>query len=79
MADPPANGGTDVGPDRESTTGTPRWVKVFGVLATVVVLLFVILILTGRGGGHGPGRHTSGGADGHTPPSSVTEQGLQQA
>ena len=31
-------------PDDE--TGTPRWVKVFGVIALVVVLLFVILLLT---------------------------------
>jgi hypothetical protein len=46
MADPPA--------DRGSTTRTPLWVKVFGVIALALVVLFVILILTG---GHGPGRH----------------------
>ena len=34
--------------------GTPRWVKVFGIIALALVLLFVILMLTG----HGPGRHT---------------------
>ena len=39
MADPP--------PD----TGTPRWVEVFGIIALVVVLLFVILMF---GGGHEP-------------------------
>ena len=55
-------------PDDE--TGTPRWVKVFGVIALAVVLLFVILLLTrGPGGGHGPGRHMA---------PSVTEQGAQQ-
>jgi preprotein translocase subunit SecG len=32
-------------------------VKVFGIIAVVVVVLFVVLLLTGRG--HGPGRHTS--------------------
>lgn len=32
---------------------TPRWVKVFGIIGVVVILLFVILIF----GGHGPGRH----------------------
>ncbi len=32
---------------------TPRWVKVFGIVVIVLVLLFVILHLTGRGfGGH---------------------------
>jgi hypothetical protein len=44
--------------------GTPRWVKVFGIIALVLVLGFVILILTGRGGGHGPGRHTLGSVAG---------------
>jgi hypothetical protein len=58
--------------------GTPRWVKVFGITALVVVLLFVILMFTRGPGGHGPGRHTwSGGPGGHTP-SSVTEHGVQQ-
>jgi hypothetical protein len=43
--------------------GTPRWVKVLGIIALVVVLLFVISLLTGVR--HGPGLHT--------PPSSVRE------
>jgi hypothetical protein len=47
MADLPpsrdSNGGT--GDD----TGTPRWVYVFGIIAIVLVLLFVILHLTGGG------------------------------
>jgi hypothetical protein len=43
------------------TAGTPRWVKVFGVIALVLVVLFVILMLTGRGGGHGPSRHVPAG------------------
>jgi hypothetical protein len=61
MADPP--------PD----TGTPRWVKVFGVIVAILILLFVIVLLFG-GGEHGPGRHTpSGGAGGQAPLSSVTE------
>jgi hypothetical protein len=78
MADPPPypNTGDDtgVGPDRESTTGTPRWVKVFGIIALVVILLFVILLLTRGPGGHGPSRHMgSGGLDGHTAPVIVME------
>jgi hypothetical protein len=33
--------------------GTPRWVKMFGIVAVILVLLFVILHLAGRGlGGH---------------------------
>ncbi len=47
-------------PDRESTTSTPRWVYVSGIIVIVVVVLFVILRLIGAGFGH-------------TPPSSVTE------
>jgi ABC-type transporter Mla subunit MlaD len=43
-------------PDGEVTTGTPRWVKVFGIIAIVVALLFVIMLAAG-GGRHGPSRH----------------------
>ena len=50
-------------PDRGSITGTPRWVKVFGIIFVVVVVVFVVLLLTA---GHGPSRHT-GGDDGQTP------------
>lgn len=39
--------------------GAPRWVKVFGIIAAIVVLLFLILLLAR--GPHGPGRHTGGG------------------
>jgi hypothetical protein len=46
---------TRVGLECGSITSTPRWVKVFGITALVLVLLFVILHLTGRGfGGHTP-------------------------
>ena len=63
MADPPPNPGsngttcddTGVEPGSGSTTGTPRWVWVFGIIVIVLVLLFAILHLTGRGlGGHTP-------------------------
>jgi hypothetical protein len=33
---------THVGPAAE-TTSTPRWVKVFGIIALVLLLLFIIL------------------------------------
>ena len=47
--------GNDIGvsSDLDSNAGTPHWVKVFGLVALVLVLLFVILMLTG----HSPGRH----------------------
>lgn len=50
----------------DSPPPTPLWVKVFGAVAIVVVLLFVVLLLAGRG--HGPGRHSlPAGPNGHTP------------
>ncbi len=68
---------TGGGPNREATTGTPRWVKVFGIIALVVVLLVVVVALTGSGG-HGPSRHEpSGGLGGYTLTASVAERGAQ--
>jgi hypothetical protein len=70
MADPPRDS------DPNGYTGTPRWVKVFGIVVVVLVLLFVVLKLTGIGGEHGPARHmSSGDTGGHTLPSSVTKPG----
>lgn len=40
---------------------TPRWVKVFGIVALIVLLLFLALLLTRGAGGHGPQRHFSSG------------------
>ena len=89
MADLPAHahagGDTGVGPDPGSPTGTPRWVKVFGTFAIVLILLVGVVLLAGGGpGGHGPGRHTgfgdpggktrpSSAPEGHRPPSSARE------
>jgi hypothetical protein len=65
-----------------SDAGTPRWVKVFGIILAIVVLLFVVMMLTG-GGKHGPGRHAPSGdagtalarvAEGHTPPTGLHMQ-----
>ncbi len=68
MTDPPHY--PDSKSDRADDPGTPRWVKVFGIIALAVVLLFATMMLAGGGpGGHGPGRHMpSGGA----PPANVT-------
>jgi len=41
------------------TAGTPRWVKVFGLVALVLVVPIVVMLIAGRGG-HGPGRHATG-------------------
>jgi hypothetical protein len=52
--------------------GTPRWVKVFGIILIVVVLLVVARIFIG--GEHGPGMPgMHGDAGGQVPPSSVME------
>ena len=51
---------TSAEPSPSSTAaypGTPRWVKVLGVVALVVVLLFLGVHLAG--GGMGPGAHLS--------------------
>ena len=58
----------------------PRWVKVIGIIAGVVLLLAIVALAFG-GGQHGPGRHFSSGdsthGPGHTPPSgnSTTHHG----
>lgn len=55
MADPPPY------------AGTPRWAKVFGIIAIGLVLLIAVMVFTGVGGPHGPGRHIPSGDSG-TPP-----------
>ncbi|QDG87101.1 hypothetical protein [Pseudarthrobacter sp. NIBRBAC000502770] len=43
------------GVGRGPVTGPPRWVKVFGIIAIALVLLFVIIHLAGGGmGSHTP-------------------------
>jgi hypothetical protein len=37
----------------------PLWVKVFGALAVIVALLFIVLLLSHGPGGHGPARHAA--------------------
>ncbi len=80
MAVPPTSPdtGEDTGgePDRGSTAGTPRWAKVFGIVALIVLVLFVVLLLVG--GRHGPGRHTGGGPGGPTSPAAIAEHEEQQ-
>ena len=68
MAEQSSNPGAgDTDGQRGPRPGTPHWVKVFGLVAAAVILLFVILLLTGNG--HGPGRHLGpGGGKSHQPP-----------
>lgn len=70
---------TDTREKGMSKGGTPRWVKAFGIIALVLIFLVVVLLLTGRGGGHGPGRHTSevDMSGGHTGPQPRVTQELQ--
>jgi hypothetical protein len=87
MADLPRNPDSDsdtgddtrARPDRRSSTGTPRWVTVVGII--VVVLLVVVMMVAG--GAHGLGRHTPSGdagtplasvPEGHTPPTDAHTQ-----
>lgn len=51
----------------DDAPGTPRWVKLFGIIALVLVLLFVILHLTG-GGFRGHDLHSVGMEHGVTQP-----------
>ena len=52
----PDDTGADQAPG--STTGVPRWVKVFVLVAVATALLGVVVMLL-AGGEHGPGRHQS--------------------
>lgn len=61
------------GMDGQGPPKVPRWVKVVGIVAGVVLLLAIAALAFG-GGQHGPGRHfssQSGNSHGsnHTPPS----------
>ncbi|HKP38893.1 MAG TPA: hypothetical protein VJT71_18690 [Pyrinomonadaceae bacterium] len=59
----------------DDNASTPRRVKVFGIIALVVILLFVILLLTRS---HGPGRHMRGDTS-YAPSNRVTEYDVQRS
>ena len=52
----PGRGHTGSGQHGSSTTGMPRWVKVFLIVAVALAVLAVVAMLV-TGGEHGPGRH----------------------
>lgn len=75
--DPDSRSNRSRGTDRAATSGTPRWVKVFGVVGLIVVGLIVFMVVAGSGGAggegqHGPGRHAPG-SDVGAPTGEVTE------
>jgi hypothetical protein len=62
--------------DSAATTGAPRWVKAFAIVAIAVVLMLVVGLITGKSHGpglHSPTRHThrGGAASQTTPPTST--------
>ena len=70
MADQPSSPKRDGSADRGPTAGLPRWVKVSGIIALVLVVLVLVLLLAG--GDHGPGRHQSSLEHGRPLPSVAT-------
>ena len=71
MTIPPSSGDSDIPshqasdlPIRGLGAGTPRWVKLFGVIALTMVLLLLIIIMLAIGGDHGPRRHMPTGGIG---------------
>lgn len=59
MADRPTD--ADSEEDTRGAPATPRWVKLFGIIAIVVVLLIGFILFSGLGGPHGPQRHGASG------------------
>lgn len=78
MADlsPAPSDDTGMSPDRGPVPSTPRWVKVAGIVALVVVLVVALMLVSG----HGPGRHmhSAGHGDG-TPPASLIQRGVRSS
>ena len=60
MTEPTDQTGPTEGASPAQPPAMPRWVKVSGIVISVLLLVFVILKLTGLGGQHGPGMHQSG-------------------
>ena len=47
---------TDDGPP-----GLPLWVKAAAVVVVLLLAVYLVLVLSGHGGSHGPGMHSSSG------------------
>ena len=73
MADAPSQPGSrDTDPATDLPPRTPRWVKVFGIIAITLVLAFLVLKLIGSD--HGPGRHLGPGMHGGETPASTDHE-----
>ena len=70
MADRPSSPDPGGSAERGPTAGPPRWVKISGIIALVLVLLLLVVLLAG--GNHGPGRHQSSRGHGGPLPSVAT-------
>lgn len=57
MTGTPSESTPSAGPDRATPPAAPRWVKVSGAVALVVVVLFLVLHLTGAMGAGLHGGH----------------------
>jgi hypothetical protein len=57
---------------RAASGATPRWVKVFGIVGGILVLLIIVMLFSG----HGPGRHTHSGLPDHPAPVSPARSGF---
>lgn len=52
--------------DRSDPEPMPRWVKAFGIVVAILVVLVIAMLLI-VGGEHGPGRHAASGEDAAPP------------
>jgi hypothetical protein len=65
-----ADNATESGAGPATRPKMPVWVKVSLIIAAVLVIAFLVIMLTGLGGEHGPSRHLPGGGNPptqHTP------------
>jgi hypothetical protein len=53
---------TNSAPDRGSPPRMPVWVKTSLIVVGVLLLLVAVMLFTGLGGEHGPGRHLPAGS-----------------
>ena len=60
-----SNSAAESAPSPQPAYRTPRWVIITGIVALVLILLVIIVIATGLGGEHGPGRHNPTGTSEH--------------
>lgn len=65
--------------DTASPPGMPRWVKAAAVVVGLLLVIYLVLVLTGDGGHHGPGMHSSSGASGASGASGTGAAGLLPA